>query len=222
MQKALNTAAPLASLVLFISVAAPSKATMVVLAACGGILLYFGAPLFYLMTLKRRRLRPRQKWVRSLLWAGVVIYPLYGIGSFLSGAWTYDKLSTFGLEQAVGLIGLTAVVGGVVWVSSDRRRRSYRECPHCLSRIRREATRCRYCTGEIAPTAMATRLVERRPARATSSAVFDQPVPPYLERGRKKKDFGQLSVPRVAGTMTRARTRPSKKVDSGPKSSAGS
>jgi hypothetical protein len=213
MQKVLNTAAPLASLALFVSVAAPSKATMVVLGTCGLALLYFCAPLGYLAMLKSRYFRPRKrpKLVRLFLWALIVTYPLAGIYSILSGDWSYDKMSTFGLAQVGGLLGLAAILGGVLWVSSDMRRRSYRECPHCLSRIRREATRCRYCTGELGPTAITMKLVERRPQRATSSAVFDQPLPRYLEKGRKKKDFGQLSAPRVTGTMTRGRTRPSKR-----------
>jgi len=189
MQKILNIAAPLASLVLFVSVAAPSKITMVVLAACGQILLYFCAPLMYLVMLKSRLFRPRRRprLVRLFLWTMIVIYPLFGVYSIFSGDWTYDKMSIFGLAQIAGLVGLTAIVGGVLWVSSDLRRRSYRECPHCLSRIRREASRCRYCTGEVGPAVSAGRLVDRRTQPATSSAVFEQSLPRYLERHRKKR-----------------------------------
>jgi hypothetical protein len=207
MQKALSTVASLGAIILFVAVAASSKVTMVVLSVYGAAFLYFGVPVLAFAFTRRKTLAgfPVPKSLRAMMTGYIVAGPLAGIYSIAFSPeheWTREKLTSFGLPQAVGLLGLAFTIMIALVVAVDLRSFSYRECPHCLSRIRREATRCRYCSGEVGAT---PKVIEQaNPPQRTATGI-GRWTPRHAQPGRKKKDFGQLSAPRVGSTMTRAR-----------------
>jgi hypothetical protein len=218
MQKFLSTAAPLATLILFVSVAAPSTATLVILGVYGLLFIYLapGAMLVY----QRRRWKvsfrgqPLPRGLRLM----TIGYPLLvtlviglSIASPQEGEWSAEEFTTFGLPQVVGIFGGGATLLLAAAIAARRRRGAFRECPYCLARIRREATRCRYCTSEVEPALVNARVIEQGQSRETGTISRWQP-PRYAEPGRKKKDFGQLSVPRVGSSATSIRLTPSQAV----------
>jgi len=166
MQKTLSTVASLGAIILFVGVAASSKATLVILGVYGFLFVYVGIPLGYGVFLKRKarrvfRDRPIPKLVNALPWIFLSLMAAAATFSFLFSSeaereWSSQELTSFGLPQSMGLTALAVTTVLALVAAFDLRRRTYRECPHCLSRIRREATRCRYCTGEV------DRVTERR------------------------------------------------------------
>ena len=231
MQRILGTAAPLATLILFVAVAASSKATLVLLSFYGLIFMTVGpvAGLVFLRRAWKRRL-PREPMPRSVRFAPYVFGVLMVLASVYSlvnpaheSEWSGHELTSFGFSQGFGLFGLGASILLALALATKRQRGIYRECPHCLSRIRREATRCRYCTAEVDPAPRSQKVIEQRPLRETSTAAGGRRLPPrYATPGRKKKDFGQLSAPRVTSTGTRVSTRPSERDNSRRQSNAAS
>jgi hypothetical protein len=173
MQKTLSTVASLGAIILFVSVAASSKSTLFILAVYGALFVYIGAPLAYGVALqwlwKRRfRGRPVPRIVKAMPWIFLGLMGLAAIYSFMFSSeagreWSNEVLTSFGLSQMVGLVGLFVTAGLALAAGLDLRRHTFRECPHCLSRIRREATRCRYCTGEV------DRVTERRHRRSSEA-----------------------------------------------------
>lgn len=174
MQKLLSTVASLGAVVLFISIAASWEATLFLLAAYGALFLYVGVPLGYGLIVRRewmRRSRHRSipRLIQALPWIFLSLMSLAAIYSFLFSSeagreWSNQELTSFGLWQIIGLVGMSTTAFLALVVALDLRRHLYRECPHCLSPIRREATRCRYCTSEV------ERATERRrhPTRETA------------------------------------------------------
>lgn len=219
MQKTLSTAAPLATLILFVAVAASSKATLVILAFYGLIVLGLGPLAGFIIfrrTWKKRfpndplpRLLKIAPYFFGITMALALSYSI--VNPAHESEWSGHELTSFGLPQALGLFGLGVSILLALAYAAKRQRGTHRECPRCLSRIRREATRCRYCTSDIEAVPATVTVIEQVAQRRTSTGAHRLP-PRYAAPGRKKKDFGQLSAPRVGSTATRARARPSEKM----------
>jgi hypothetical protein len=70
---------------------------------------------------------------------------------FRSSKISGDTFENFGTIQVIGIVGLVASAALIVWVFFDLYDEYFRQCPHCLSSIKREASRCRHCTAEVDP-----------------------------------------------------------------------
>jgi hypothetical protein len=139
---------------LFIAVAAPSPATMLALGVFGKTFIFLIGPILAFVFSRRQEIHgfPTPKLIRT----GGAIYLAVGIvgGAFSvlvdpENEWSWAALTSFGFPQAIGLGAFLAMAAAALALGFEIQRKSYKECPFCLSRIRREATRCRYCAAEV-------------------------------------------------------------------------
>jgi hypothetical protein len=68
-----------------------------------------------------------------------------------SSEFSADDFEGFGSLQVIGIVGLVLSAAFAAWLSFRWLDDYYRDCPHCLATIRREASRCRHCAGEVEP-----------------------------------------------------------------------
>jgi len=68
-----------------------------------------------------------------------------------SSGYSADDFQGFGYFQILGVVGLIASAAAATFIALRMYDDFYRACPHCLASIRREASRCRHCTGEVQP-----------------------------------------------------------------------
>jgi hypothetical protein len=221
MQKSLSIAAPIATLILFLGVAASSKATVVILGAYG-LIFFLSFPPVSLWA-ARRMIVTSPALVQSQIWMVGFIkvlrwgYPAVLVASvvisivnpFHERTAPAHEFTAFGLLQICGLIAMLATAVIAVVISLRLRRSTYRKCPYCVSWIPREASRCKYCTAPIEPTPMRNTVVQHRPRIATTGTASYVETPRYLDPGHKE-NFGILSAPRPKiGSSTRSRPLPS-------------
>ncbi|MBK5218786.1 MAG: hypothetical protein JJE35_03225 [Thermoleophilia bacterium] len=190
-QKITSTLAGLAAIILFIAVAASSKATFVVLGVYGNFVIFLGAPAFFFALSRRDKFAgmPISKFHRRM----GAIYLAFGIlSSIITFAFnpgdelSSGNLTSFNLPQALGLFALLVTGSAAAVLSLEFRRRSRRDCPFCLSSIPRQASRCKYCTSEVSPAPITVERVIRRPApfeaRRANEREVGGPLPPWPSR----------------------------------------
>lgn len=226
MQKALSIAAPLATLILFLGVAVSSRATVVILGAYGLLFLMVGAPCLAIAmksqerALKYRRQQPRvmgaaMRALRGLLFTYPVLILAIIVLSIVnpsheSGAVSVHEFTSFGLVQIMGLFGLLATAVVATGVALWHRRSTYRKCPHCISLIPRQASRCKYCTAPVEPDKRPMEVTQGPGVVGTGTGTGSnfKHSPLNYARSGHKKDFGRLSAPRVKDLDAGIRTRP--------------
>jgi hypothetical protein len=150
MQKLLSALASLAAIILFAAVAVTSPATSAILGGYGLLYLSVVVPAVFAFLAFRDRIRSLSGWLFGIAAAAIPVYFVYRALAH-SSEFSADHFERFGFIQVIGIFGL--VIPAILATGLLRRRFDdyYRQCPHCLATIRREASRCRHCAGKVEP-----------------------------------------------------------------------
>lgn len=85
--------------------------------------------------------------------------------------------------ELFALVSLCLFAG--LWILALLDRARSRRCPHCVTRIHRDATRCPHCGGEVEPapfTGVDAEIQARRAADDAARAAGAPPLPPADQR----------------------------------------
>jgi hypothetical protein len=174
--KLLTALASVATLILFVAVAATSPATPTVFGVIGALCGFVLIPMILVIGAAANGVRPggRRVWLGRLCLGTAVIAVVVGVLTLLSGPAHFLDTSPF----ATGLLGASTVglfVGYIIWAWWKEH---YRPCPECKATIKSDASHCRHCTAEVPvlklelPRPVSAAAVGRStPAPATSSAM---------------------------------------------------
>jgi len=145
--KTLPTLASIATLILFVGVAASSSATPTVLGLIGTVLGYVVIPavLFIGAAANGVRSGPR-RWIGRACFVTATVSVGLGIWTAIDHPSRLVHGKSPAVVAGLAVLALSPIV---IWLVYRWCQDHLRPCPECKATIRRDATRCRYCTAEI-------------------------------------------------------------------------